>query len=237
MSSSDQAQLIRLVKDYKMPTSARQLLADHPPLIVCGITAAGKDAVSAQTIQLGDYQGVVSHTTRPPRHNKGKQETDGVSYHFVNDAQIAELIKQDQFIEVKEVHRRFYGTTIDAYRQPLADGKKPALVIDVQGAEELVATVPSLRPIFVLPPDFATWHQRLMNRGDIALADYANRLQSAVKEIDIVHQNPAFQLVVNDDVSAAAQAIQAGQADRAAPKLALMNQLQSSIKEELKKLG
>ncbi|MEO8785314.1 MAG: hypothetical protein ABI221_03375 [Candidatus Saccharimonadales bacterium] len=236
MTTTDISWLSQAIAKYQMPPEAKKLLSDHPPLIICGITAAGKNTVFAEAVKLGGYQEVVSHTTRAPRHNQGKEEVDGVSYHFVNDKKISKMVQEHRFIEVKMVHRHVYGTSMEAYHNPIGVGKTPALIIDVQGIEDLVTAVPSLRPVFVLPPDFATWHARLIHRGDIAATDYISRLESAIMEIGIVTKNPAFQLVINDEVSHAARSIQAGQADRSADKLAIMNDLLQHIKSELEKL-
>src|SRR3989344_4633763 len=51
------------------------------------------------------------------------------------------------------------------YQDVIASGHKPLLNIDVQGVEKIGLYVPSLRPVFLLPPDFESWVQMLEKRG------------------------------------------------------------------------
>ena len=207
MSTVDNKQLIKVVSGYSMPKAARQLVSLSQPLVICGTTAAGKDTVLRDLMKRGGYKNVISHTTRQPRLNGGVMEQDGRDYYFVDKQTLEKMVIQHQFIEVKAVHHDFYGTSLDAYDQIVKDGKIPALVIDVQGALELLAALPSLRPVFVVPPSYDVWRQRLAGRGDMSLAELKRRLQSAVTEITSVLNTPAFDLVLNDDIGSAAEAI------------------------------
>jgi guanylate kinase len=236
MSSEEHKQLTKAVVDYKMPSAARQLLETHPPLIICGITGAGKNAVFAELVKLGSYQAVVSHTTRLPRVNDGVMEKEGIDYWFVDPATIARMISNQQFIEIKPVHRDFNGTSLKAYKQSMERSQIPVLIIDVQGADELVRTIPSLRPVFVLPPDFYTWRQRLEKRGAMKRADLSRRLQSATREIEKVLNNPSFDLVINLDQVKAATEIVSHKVGRDKAVLDLADELLTDIKEAKKRL-
>src|SRR3990167_7928620 len=142
-------QLLEEVKKYTMPVAAAAFLAENPPLIICSVTASGKNTVANHIIATTDYRETVSHTTRPPRAG----ETNGQHYWFVNEAKMLALVRSGGFVEIKAIHgQTIYGTSINAYKLVLNDGYKPLLVIDVQGVEEISQAVPALRPYFILPP-------------------------------------------------------------------------------------
>jgi guanylate kinase len=82
--------------------------------------------------------------------------------------------------------------------------------IDVQGALELTEAVPGLRPLFILPPSYDVWMQRLSSRGFITDAEKERRLRSATMEIQTALDHPAFILTVNHEVELTAAEIMHG---------------------------
>ncbi len=208
-------QLVDAIANYKMPEVAQELLQNDVPLLLCGITAAGKDTLAHELIGGGGYEAVISHTTRKPRENHGVLEVNGTNYFFVDDQTMLQMVADKQFIEAKPVHGKTYGTSILAYKAPLSRGNVPILDIDVQGAEEFVMAVPGLRPIFLLPPNFRVWQERLAGRGDIETATLKPRMISAIMEIETIMKNPAFQLLINIDKAQTAQIIRGGNIGRA----------------------
>lgn len=234
MPSNTHNQLMDAVANYQMPEVACDLLQNEKPLLLCGITAAGKNTLAEELIAGGGFEAVVSHTTRQPRLNHGAMEQDGKNYFFVADEEMLQMILDEQFVEAKPVHDKVYGTSIEAYKAPLARGNVPVLDIDVQGAEEFVVAVPSLRPIFLLPPSFRVWQQRLKGRGDLAIEDLKPRVRSAVMEIETILQNPAFQLLVNTDKAQTAEMIRSGHIGRDHDAVDVADQLIHDVKTWLK---
>lgn len=233
----DSVQLTQKVVAYQMPLGAKQLLAEHPPLIVCGITAAGKNAIIEEVSQLGGIGQVVSHTTRPLRINHGVSEMDGEDYHFVTQSDIEKMVEQQQFIEVKPVHREYYGTSLAAYKQVVMRGEQPALNVDVQGAVELIAELPSLRPVFIVPPSAAAWRERLQGRGSVDLDKLQHRLDSAIEELQTVIGNPSFNILINDNLTAASERLAKKQVGRSPEDLAVVKGLLEEIKKERQKVS
>jgi len=136
----------------------------------------------------------VSHTTRPPREG----ETDGKDYHFVSRAAFEELIAADAFLEWAEVHDNLYGTGKAAIEAMLAEDRDVLLDIDVAGARQVRARMPSACSIFILPPSFQALRQRLAGRGTDKPSVIAQRLRNATEEVQHVH---GFDYaIVNDDL-------------------------------------
>jgi guanylate kinase len=190
-----------LVASYSMPDIAKQLIGSGEVTILCGVTASGKNTIANYLVSHGNYAHVVSHTTRPPRENHGILEQNGLEYWFVNPEQMLELVEQHAFIEVKAIHgETCYGTSISSVKQVIDAGKHPVVEIDVQGALELTEAVPKLRPLFILPPSFEEWMQRLGTRGSLSDGERERRLRSASMEIETALDHPSFILTVNHDV-------------------------------------
>lgn len=204
-------QLLTEVKNYKMPVAAANYVGQNPPLIICSVTASGKNTVADYIIKNHpNYRETVSHTTRTPRQG----EIDGVHYWFVNEAKMLKMVQSQAFIEVKAIHgETVYGTSIESYKTVIAANLKPLLVIDVQGVEEISRAITGLRPFFILPPSFEEWMNRLHSRGVITDEDKAERMTSARRELQTVLANPAYILEVNDMVERAAEEILSGKSD------------------------
>jgi guanylate kinase len=204
-------QLHGAVAAYKMPDNAKQLIGSGEVTVLCGVTAAGKNTISDYLASHGDYAHVVSHTTRQPRENHGVLEQSGKEYWFVSPAQMLELIQNQAFIEVKAVHgETCYGTSIAAVESVLKTGMHPVMEIEVQGVLELIEAVPNLRPLFILPPSYDVWMERLGTRGFISDGERERRLRSASMEIQTALDHPAFLLIANHEVEMTAAEIMKG---------------------------
>lgn len=205
MESSIHKQLITAVSSYSMPRYAVELLNTQPPLLIAGVTAAGKDTIAKKIAQESNWRRVISHTNRPLRPG----ENNGENYWFVNDTDILELINSKAFIDAKVVHKiKVYGTTVAAYQRVLQSGHKPMLVIDVQGVNNVVQHITSKHhPIFILPPDFQTWLARMKEQGPVSPDERKRRLHSAKAELEEVIQNESYLLFINREVPITARQI------------------------------
>lgn len=168
----------------------------------------------------------VSHTTRPKR----ASETDGVHYHFVDEATFASLRDAGEFLEWAGVFDHAYGTSRDAVARELAAGRDVVLEIDWQGAAQIRQRHPEAVSIFVLPPSESALIERLNARGQDRPEVIAKRFQQAVG--DMSHHNEFDHLVVNDDFDDAVstlrrivQATRHGEPLRRKDHSALLNEL------------
>ncbi|MCA9346154.1 guanylate kinase [Candidatus Saccharibacteria bacterium] len=203
--------LHKLVNSYTMPEKAKNLIGSGNVIVLCGVTASGKNTIANYLVSHGNYRHVVSHTTRMPRANHGVEEQNGKEYWFVSPQELLEMVKNQEFVEVKAIHgETCYGTSIKAVESVFAEGRLPVLEIDVQGALEFINAVPNLRPYFILPPSFDVWMERLGSRGNLTDIEKARRLSSAKMEIETVLANNSFIFIVNHEVDATAEEITRG---------------------------
>lgn len=204
------SQLLEKIRDYAAPVEAKELVKQHPPLIIAGMSSVGKNTIAKSIVQQSDYRRVVTHTTRQPRSG----EIDGKDYWFVDESEIDRIIGQQAFIEVQLVHEEYiYGTSIEAYKAVLDAGFRPLLLVDVHGQIKFTQLAPGARPFFILPPSFETWMERWDNRGRMSYTEKARRLRSAFTELEKAIHDERFILVVNQEVPKAAKEILDGVTD------------------------
>lgn len=135
----------------------------------------------------------VSATTRAPRPG----EVDGISYHFLTDAQFDELVAQGGFLEWAHVHTNRYGTPRMHVEQVL-ERQSLILEIDPQGAFNVRAAMPDAVLVFIAPPSLEVLRARLAGRGTEDEASLAKRLADVQSFMDASKRYD--EVVVNDDL-------------------------------------
>lgn len=176
--------------------------SDDGPIVLAGPTGVGKTTV-ARALAADSHRFVfsVSATTRRPRPG----ERDGDDYEFVSREDFERMVGAGEFAEWARVHDHLYGTP----RRNLAarDGRRVLLDIDVQGAAQVRANVPSAVFVFLLPPSLGTLLARLSGRGTEPRDEVARRLRVARDELARVSEFD--HVLVNDDLDATIEAVRA----------------------------
>jgi guanylate kinase len=103
----------------------------------------------------------VSVTTRAPRQG----ETDGVEYHFIDDARFDDLVARGELLEHAEFAGNRYGTPRQPVLDHLAGGRPVILEIEIQGARQVRAQLPEALLVFLAPPTWDELRARLVGRG------------------------------------------------------------------------
>jgi guanylate kinase len=194
---------------YEPTAAISNLVKSTPILLLVGPTGAGKDALKDKLLKTGKFRHIISHTTRPPRINHGAIEEDGLDYHFI-DKQTAEHMLDDKaLIEAKIYSGNLYGTSVTEIQAAHDEGKIAMTDIEVQGVAEYKALDPGVMAVFLLPPDFKTWQERLQRRyGDVVdAADYRLRFQTALEELEQLLNTNYYVAVINDDLETTFQQI------------------------------
>ena len=120
----------------------------------------------------------VSYTTRKPR----KNEVAGRDYHFISTQEFEKKIAEGEFLEYAKVFDHYYGTSRTLVEQKLASGKHVALVIDTQGALQLMGSYEAVF-VFISPPNLTELKNRLLSRKSETEQTIAHRLSWAEKEM------------------------------------------------------
>ncbi|WP_028008124.1 guanylate kinase [Solimonas flava] len=165
--------------------------------IVSAPSGGGKTSLTRALVPALARHGVtatisVSFTTRLPR----PAETDGVHYHFIDEACFVDKIGRGDFLEHAEVFGRRYGTGLSETRALLDAGHDVILDIDWQGARQVKREWPQAIGIFILPPSLAELERRLRGRSQDSDAVIAARMREAHEEI--AHHAEYDYLIVNE---------------------------------------
>jgi guanylate kinase len=161
--------------------------------IISGPGGVGKDTVARRVVADDATLSISrSWTTRDPR----PEETDA-DYRFATRDEFLANVERGGFLEWAEYLGNFYGTP----KPEVSDGDV-ILVIEVQGAAQVLDKVPGTVMILLVPPSAEAQEARLRARGD-AEDRVQSRLAAARGEID-VGRKLAHHIVVNDDLDRAA---------------------------------
>ena len=144
----------------------------------------------------------VSATTRGPREG----EVDGKDYFFISSQEFERRVKNNEFLEHAEFAGNCYGTP-RAYVEKLLDsGMNVVLEIDVQGALQVMKSMPECVSVFILPPSFEELEHRLRGRGTETEEKVRERLETAKRELPYAPRYD-YQIVNGGDIEAAYQSL------------------------------
>lgn len=166
--------------------------------MLSGPSGVGKGTVvAALARRLPALWVSVSATTRKPRPG----EIDGVSYHFVDDAEFDRMIAAGEFLEYATYGSARYGTPRRPVDEHVAAGVPALLEIDLQGARQVRAAMPDAFCVFLAPPSWEELVRRLTGRGTEPPDVVSARLDRAKAELALESEFDA--VVVNASVERA----------------------------------
>jgi guanylate kinase len=148
--------------------------------IISAPSGSGKSTLVTRLLtEVRDLMFSISYTTRKPRGS----EVDGQSYRFVSREDFEAMVARGEFLEWAQVFGNYYGTHRGILEEARALGKDVVLDIDVQGARQLIVTVPEAVTVFILAPSKQILEQRLRARGEDRDEVVERRLKEAAEEI------------------------------------------------------
>ena len=172
--------------------------------VFSGPSGVGKGTLKAKLVEeFADRIAYsVSATTRGPREG----EVDGKDYFFISRQEFERRVKNNEFLEHAEFAGNCYGTP-RAYVEKLLDsGMNVVLEIDVQGALQVMKSMPECVSVFILPPSFEELEHRLRGRGTETEEKVRERLETAKRELPYAPQYD-YQIVNGGDIEAAYQSL------------------------------
>ena len=170
--------------------------------VFSGPSGVGKGTLKAKLFEefADQIAYSVSATTRGPREG----EVDGKDYFFISRQEFERRVKNNEFLEHAEFAGNCYGTP-RAYVEKLLDsGMNVVLEIDVQGALQVMKSMPECVSVFILPPSFEELEHRLRGRGTETEEKVRERLGTAKRELPYAPQYD-YQIVNGGEIEAAYQ--------------------------------
>lgn len=193
---------------YRPSDESLALLRDIPFVLLVGPTAAGRNTLINLLVGTGRYHYTISDTTRQPRANNGVMEQNGVEYWFKSEDEFLQGLQQGAYLEAAVIHnQQVSGISIAELERARESGKIAIDEIEVVGAEVVHGYKADALFVFLLPPTFEVWMQRLRGRGAMEEDEVRRRLASARDEISAALEADYYQFVINNEIHEAAVAV------------------------------
>ena len=168
--------------------------------VFSGPSGVGKGTLKAKLFEefAGKIAYSVSATTRGPREG----EVDGKDYFFITRQEFERRVQNNEFLEHAVFAGNCYGTPRAYVEKLLNSGMNVVLEIDVQGALQVMKSMPECVSIFILPPSFEELERRLRGRGTETEEKICQRLETAKRELPYAPKYD-YQIVNGGDIDAA----------------------------------
>jgi guanylate kinase len=166
-------------------------------IVISGPGGVGKDTIVARLLER-DPKLCLSRSWTTRARRPGEAED---AYTFVERAAFERHVKDGGFLEWTEYLGHLYGTPVIT----APPGKDAVLVIEVDGASQVLAKRPDALVILVVPPSPEVQAARLRARGD-SEDRIRQRVAHGVQEEEI-GRRLAGHVVVNDDLSRAVEEV------------------------------
>lgn len=165
-------------------------------LVLSGPSGSGKSTLLSRILKdENDLYFSISSTTRAPRDG----EKNGVNYHFINENEFMQGIKDGDFLEWARVHNNYYGTSLKPVLNAVKMGKIAIFDIDVQGFHIARSKFSELiTSVFITTPNCAELERRLKNRNTDSDEIIRDRLKNAREEM--THIKSYDYVLINDDL-------------------------------------
>jgi guanylate kinase len=199
-----------ILANYHVSEQSQKILDDTTLALLVAPSSSGRNTIIRELLKTNDYHYIVSDTTRRPRVNDGVLEQNGVEYWFRSERDVLDELKEGKFLEAAIIHnQQVSGISIRELEQARQQGKVAITDIEIVGTDNIVRAKPDTFPLFILPPSFEVWMERLDGRGQMSLEEKRRRLGSAVLEFTAALDNDYFIFVINDDFHLSVKKIQA----------------------------
>lgn len=229
----------RLLESYKLSDEVVDELSKVTLVVLTAPTSAGRNTIIRELVKGDDYRFLVSDTTRHPRMNDGVMEEDGTVYWFKTEEEVLKSLKNDEYIAPAIIHaQQVSAINVSEIIKTYKADKIAVTEIEVQGVKSLSEYKPDLIAIFVVPPSFEEWMDRIKKRGLMSGAEFKRRLTSAINEFTYALESDNFIFLINDDLSESVEKIRSIVSSSSADmrEQELGRKLVTDLKEKSKKL-
>lgn len=200
----------KVLAQYSISGESKKLLQETKLALMVGPTSCGRNTVIRELVKHGGYQFLVSDTTRKMRKNDGVMEQNGVEYWFRTEEEVLADLKAGAFLAPAIIHAQQVSAISMREIQSTHDNNAIGITdIEIVGVDDIIAVKPDAFAIFVLPPSFELWQDRLHKRGEMTSAEMRRRMESAVEEFTHALEVDYYRFVINDNIAHAVDQVDA----------------------------
>ena len=191
----------RILQDYSLPKGVSRLLKGMRLVLLVGPTAAGRNTIIDLLVASGGFVYIVSDTTREPRLNNGIMEKNGEAYWFRKEDDFLSELKKGEFLEAEVIHsQQVSGISIRELKKAHDTDKIAITDVDIKGFTNVTNRKPDTIGIYILPPNFDVWLERIVGRNHLPEKEIISRLETGLRIFDSAKQSRA-RIVINDKLS------------------------------------
>lgn len=195
------AEFRQALENYRLSDSAKQILRDTRVVLFVAPSASGRNTIIRELLKSGKYHFIISDTTRQPRVNNGVLEQNGREYWFRTEDEVLDEIKNGEFLEAAIIHnQQVSGISIRELEKARNDNKIAITDIEIIGADNVHRLNPDVLSIFMVPPSFDIWIERIHSRGQMAPDEFERRMESAERELSTALRVDYYRFILNDTV-------------------------------------
>lgn len=192
----------KLLSNYKPSDEAISILNDAEVLFLVGPSGCGRNTLIEHLVGTGKFYFVLSDTTRPRRMQGDRLEKDGEFYWHITEDAFLKGLKEGNYLEAAIIHEQQVSGS-NSLQYKIATDQNKIAVTDIEG----IYGPPAFRDyskkakfIFIVPPSFEIWIDRLNRRGAMSRHELIRRLTSAKKEISVALERDYYHFIVSEDI-------------------------------------
>lgn len=198
----------QILANYKISPKALTMISNMQLVLLAGPSGVGRNTIITHLVQLGDYSYIVSDTTRKPRINNGEKEKNGLNYWFRNEEDFLSDLSNGQFLEAEIIHnQQVSGISLRELKKAYRSGRIAIDEVEIGGFNNILKIKPDALGIFVFPPNFNEWLNRLINRGQITRENLINRLETSLTIYKCALDSQQANIIINDQLTTAVSLI------------------------------
>jgi guanylate kinase len=198
----------KILSKYQVNDEGKKLLGELKLVLLVSPTSAGRNTLIKELVKSGEYEYIISDTTRPKRENNGVMEQDGVEYWFRTEDEMIKDLEAGEYLEAELIHdQQVSGISLRELRKAVAHDNIAIDEVDHEGIFNIVKAKPDTIAVMILPPSPEEWMDRLNRRSDMTTEEINNRLRTAEKILEAIQERDYYKIVINDDLQRAASEI------------------------------
>lgn len=190
-----------VLKNYRISDEGLKILQETTLVVLVGPSGCGRNTVIRDLVQTEKYHFIISDTTRPPRQNNGVWEQNGVEYFFRREDDLLEDLRNGAFVEAEIIHnQQVSGTSVREIKRAHGEGKAALAELEILGSLNMAKLKPDALMIYLAPPSFDEWLNRIAGRSKLSEEELRNRLNGAIKNFRLALDNrDIFNFIINNE--------------------------------------